>query len=119
MRKNTLDCRCHVVAQHEPPRRRPATPGRTDQDGGDDRHQCTSLFVSRRTDHHQPTANSAGQVGEVDQGEPAVDVAQGEHPVDSTPCHSGVAIATLQPSGRLLTGKNAPENRNSGITPTR
>ena len=37
-----------------------------------------------------------------------------------TPCHSGVSLATKAPtSPRLPTGKNAPENKNSGKTPSR
>ena len=37
-----------------------------------------------------------------------------------TPCHSGVSRATQEPtSPRLVTGKNAPEKRNSGNTPSR
>ncbi len=37
-----------------------------------------------------------------------------------TPCHSGVHRATHSPTvPRLLIGKNAPLNRNSGKTPSR
>ena len=86
-----------------------------------DAHAPTSRLVSRRTVSHQPRAASTDEVDDVDERERQVDVAEDEHPgeVDAVPQRGQPWPATPSTGSRLLIGKNAPENRNSGIMPSR
>ena len=56
----------------------------------------------------------------MDDGNDQSHVAHDEHRVRSTPCHRGVTLASdsMRGSG-WRSGRNAPENRNIGIIPSR
>ena len=80
-----------------------------------------NALVKRRTPHQHPAARHTTRNATWPTTEPA----DGAEPVvaarhSSTACHSGENHATgSQPVGERLTGKNVPENRNSGNSPMR